>query len=560
VKKAAEEMERYRLSKLWLTVFAATTLISYAAYCSGEAFPPRAETLFVQGVESYKIGDFQAALDDFQGILQFSSNQLSSTAQLMVAKTLYKLGEYEGAIQAAQKLLETYPRTRYAAYAVYLIGGCRFRQGKYLDAVEEYAKVVGNKGNSRLKQRAQKIIDRIVETRLSPLQVEELQRRGLAKIYTPIAEPVSPPLPAIGLLCPVSGPDSTFGQDLLAGAKLALRDAENPSELTLIIEDTKSSAIGAVKAIQRLAECKNLLAVVGPVFSLPTVAAAAVANCAKIPLIAPTANQDNLITIGKYIFQLNTTPRIQAERIAEYAVEDLDLKILAVLAPLNSRGQQISENFVQRTEELGGKVMLQEWYTTGTTDFGTQMQKVREAGLELLPPDSLDSILAMEDTTETLVPLTNIEGFLVVGAPQEIALIAPQVVFWRIETQLLGGSGWNSPEVLQLGGDYVKGAIFVAEYFDDNDSPTVRRFSDQFRQEYGRNPTKVATFGYDAANLILRAWQKGVRTREQLCQALDRIWGFQGASGEISFRQRTNQSVFLLTIHGDRIVKIALLR
>ncbi|MCK4417548.1 MAG: penicillin-binding protein activator [Candidatus Latescibacteria bacterium] len=553
-------MRKYRLSKLSLTVFAAIMLISYVAYCSGEAFIPRVDALFVQGVESYKIGDFQAALDDFQGILQFPSNQLSSTAQLMVAKTLYKLGEYEGAIQAAQKLLETYPRTRYAPHAVYLIGGCRFRQGKYLDAVEEYAKVVGNKGDSRLKQRTQKIIDRIVETRLSPLQVEELQRRGLAKTYTPKAEPVSPALPAIGLLCPVSGPDSTFGQDLLAGAKLVLRDADNPSQLTLTIEDTKSSAIGAVKAIQRLAECTDLLAVVGPVFSLPTVAAAAVANCVKIPLIAPTANQDNLITIGKYIFQLNTTPRIQAERIAEYAVEDLDLKTLAVLAPLNSRGHQMSENFVQRTEELGGKVVLQEWYTTGTTDFGAQLQKVREAGLELLPPDSLESILAMEDTTETLVPLTNIEGFLVVGAPQEIALIAPQIVFWRIETQLLGGSGWNSPEVLQLGGDYVKGAIFVAEYFDENDSPTVRRFIDQFRQEYGRNPTKVATFGYDAVNLILRAWQEGIRTREQLCQALDRIWEFQGASGEISFRQRTNQSVFLLTIHGDRIVKIALLR
>ncbi|MCK4591256.1 MAG: ABC transporter substrate-binding protein, partial [Candidatus Latescibacteria bacterium] len=169
-------------------------------------------------------------------------------------------------------------------------------------------------------------------------------------------------------------------------------------------------------------------------------------------------------------------------------------------------------------------------------------------------------ILAMQDTTETLVPLTTIEGFLVVGAPQEIALIASQVAFWRIETQLLGGSGWNSPEVLQLGGDYVKGAIFVAEYFEQNDFPSVRRFVDQFRQEYGRNPTKVATFGYDAANLILQAWQKGARTREELCQALDKIWEFQGASGEISFRQRTNQSVFLLTIHGDRIVKKALLR
>ncbi|MCK4590501.1 MAG: penicillin-binding protein activator, partial [Candidatus Latescibacteria bacterium] len=352
----------------------------------GEAFNSRAETLFVQGVESYKIGDFQAALDDFQGILQFSSNQRSSAAQLMVAKTLYKLAGYGQAIQAAQKLLETYPRTRYSPYAVYLIGGCRFRQGKYLDAVEEYAKVVGNKGDSRLKQRTQKIIDRIVETRLSPLQVGELQRRDLVKTYVPKVEPISPALPAIGLLCPISGPDSTFGQDLLDGAKFALRDAENPSELTLTIEDTKSSTIGAVKAIQRLAEYKNLLAVVGPVFSLPTVAAAAVANCAKIPLIAPTANQDRLTTIGEYIFQLNTTPRVQAERIAEYAVEDLGFKTLAVLAPLNSRGQQMSENFVQRTEMLGGRIVLQEWYATGTTDFGAQLQKVREAGLELLPP------------------------------------------------------------------------------------------------------------------------------------------------------------------------------
>jgi len=544
-----------------LIVILAIGLSVWGAPCGGRGFSPRADTLFAQGVKSYKTGEFLAALANFQKILhELPPNQRSSAAQLMVAKALYKLGEYEQAIQAAQRLLEAYPTSRYSPYAIYLIGGCRFRQGKYIDAVEEYTRVVGGRGDSKLRQRAQEIIDRIVETKLSPSQVEEIRRKGLIGAREPEVGPVSPGVEIVGLLCPVSGPDSTFGKDLLEGVKLAFGDGESSSGLSLVVKDTESSAIGAVKAAQKLAEKENLLALVGPVFSLPTVAAAAVANCAKIPLLAPTANQDRLTTIGEYIFQLNTTPRIQAERMAEYAVKDLGFKTLAVLAPLNARGQQMAEGFVQRIQRLGGKVVAQDWYTVGTTDFGTQLQKAREAGLQLLPPDSLESILAMQDTTETLAPVRTIEGFLVVGTPQEIALIAPQIAFWRIETQLLGGGGWNSPKLLQLGREYVKGAIFVGEYFEQNDSPALRRFVDQFRQRYGRNPTKVAAFGYDAACLILQAWHKGARTREQLRQALDRTWQFQGASGEISFRQRTNQSVFLLTIHKDGIVKIGLLR
>ncbi|RKY68895.1 MAG: hypothetical protein DRQ02_02900, partial [Candidatus Latescibacterota bacterium] len=188
-----------------LIIILAIGLSVWGAPCSGRGFSPRADTLFAQGVRSYKTGEFLAALGNFQKILQeLPPNQRSSAAQLMVAKALYKLGEYEQAIQAAQRLLEAYPKSRYSPYAVYLIAGCRFRQWKYIDAVEEYARVVGGRGDSKLRRRAQEIIDRIVETKLSPSQVEELRRKGLIGAREPEVGPVSPGVAIVGLLCPVS--------------------------------------------------------------------------------------------------------------------------------------------------------------------------------------------------------------------------------------------------------------------------------------------------------------------------------------------------------------------
>jgi len=533
------------------------SLLTGGSVRAGDVFSQQAEDLFQSGIRNYREGDYVRARLDFQDILaRLPLNQRSSAAQLMLGKTLYKLGEYEKAIQAAEDLLDRYPQSRYAPYATYLIGSCHYREGRYDEALLAYNRVLDMEADEGLMRRAEEVIDALVSLKLSEAEVEELRRKGLLRGYTEPDHEARQVMEgllrgSVGLIAPLSGDDRTFGEELRDGVLLALSGG-----LSLVIEDSGSDPIGAIKAAQRLSEDDRILAIIGPVFSPSTIAAAAVADCRGVPLIAPTANEDGIASIGDHIFQMNITPRVQGELIAEYAIKELELETFASLTPLDSRGEGMAEGFASAVRQLGGELLIQEWYQPGATDFGEQLKRIREAGLSLLPPDSLSSVIAYQETTETLAPVSTIDGVLVAGAPDDIALIAPQLVFYMIRTQLLGGSGWNSQDVIRMGGKYVEGTIFVSDYFERSDFPAFRNFVDQFRIRFNKDPTKVAAYGYDAAYLVADAYKNGATTREKLLEALVEINGYKGASGEISFSHRANRSAYLLKIHRGRIIEI----
>ncbi|MBI4529969.1 MAG: ABC transporter substrate-binding protein, partial [Candidatus Latescibacteria bacterium] len=372
-----------------------------------------------------------------------------------------------------------------------------------------------------------------------------------------VVEVVSQPKPSvlkIGLLCPLTGEDREFGEELQRGAQIALD--QSGRTLSLVVEDVGSGSIHAVKAAQKLIEQDRVVALVGPISSGLTIGVAAVANASRVPLIAPTASEDGIASIGPYIFQLNPTPGIQGKRIGEYAVGSLAMKTCALIASLDSYGKSMADSFAAAVERSRGKIIRREWYVPGTTtDFTKQLLRIRDAAsMRASQPEApVASSPIFDDTTG----VTSLDGLLIAGWPEDIITIAPQVVFHKIKTVLLGGNGWNSSDVVHRGGTAVEGAFFAAGDVEGQELPMLQTFESVFRARFQKEGGRVAALGYDAVTLLANAVKADHRTADTLRDYLVRVNDFSGASGTITLSKgRVNSHTYILKIEDGRIIRV----
>ncbi|MEE2657073.1 MAG: ABC transporter substrate-binding protein [Candidatus Latescibacterota bacterium] len=402
---------------------------------------------------------------------------------------------------------------------------------------------------------------------------------------------------SIGVLLPLTGRQREFGQQLLSGVRLAV--AESDVDVDLVVADTGhdyadfegealpiqvsegSRMVHAVAQARRLIEHEGVRAIIGPLFSTTAAVAAAVAEAAGVPLITPLADQSGLDRLGSHVFQLNVVPEIQGRSLAEYATLVLGLETLALLSPLSDYGWAFEQAFTATAIENGGTIVHSDWYFPGeTTDFQSQFEALRQVGFQLMDDGEVDSMagldslaLAMVDTTldgewtfievmegfevvedepdSAEITLDSIDGIvLVVEHFDDASTIAPQLRFHRFQTQMLGNDIWFDPEAIRqmipTEREHMKGCIFVSRR---QGSEIEQDFVDRYRTQTGRDPG-FAAYGYDAARLLITAWEEGNRTTHELRDWLASLRDYEGVGGRIGFEsgRRVNAELALLQI------------
>lgn len=604
------------------------------------AFSQEGEILFQRALARYIKKNYTGAKETLTELIEQNvPNQRTSAARLLLGKSHYKVREYNEALAAAVELYEHFPYSRYLPDADLLIGDCYFRQNQIYSAATQYARVLTARAPTELKARAGDRLGQMVGTRrLSAGDVARLRadfgemivneavafgqarwpeklgraaeadkrlalflerfpngyleplvrRRLLASaarsplgtaeedLPTP-AEVEEDPTQAkykIGIIAPL---ESQLGQNLRDGILLAREryPLSSGEQIGLIFQDSEGSPIRAVKAAERIVEQYDVLAIIGALSSSETIPLAAHLSPQGVPLIAPTASTDEIASLPG-VFQMNATPGAQGRRLADYAVSALGHRTLATLAPRDTYGNRLAKEFTSRAEELGGEVIVQEWYEPGATDYRGQFSRIRDAGLALRMPgafeDRIDSLLlgglkiappppvpVDPDTVQPEVVQT-LDALLVgASSAEDVLLITPQVASARIEAQLLGSDGWNFPEVARDGGNYVDNAVFVAKYYDQSALPSVQEFVNLYRARFGRDQDIAAALGHDAMRAALEAIERGGTDRSSFLQQLQALQDIPGATGRVTFRpgDRENAWMYTLKVRRGRIEPLA---
>ncbi len=327
---------------------------------------------------------------------------------------------------------------------------------------------------------------------------------GLGGGWARAAEPLK-----IGLVLPLTGGSAAYGEMSLMGIKLAqARRSEalgRPVELVLV--DNKSDKVESSNAVNRLIQHDHVVAILGPLSSSEALAAAPVAEAAKVPLVTAWATNP-LVTQGRtYIFRTCFIDPFQGGVAASFAINHLKAKTAGVLLDVGRDYSVGLAGFFKKSfAEQGGQVLLTVNYSEGDQEFSAQL-----SALKAKNPDVI------------YLPGYLPEEPLILRQARELGITAP----------FLSGDAAQSDELLKIGGPAVEGLYFTT-HFDEGGAttPQGQQYAQAYRQKYGKAPDGLGALGYDAYLLILDALTRAGSTQPQaLVKALESTKGFAGVCG-----------------------------
>jgi branched-chain amino acid transport system substrate-binding protein len=318
----------------------------------------------------------------------------------------------------------------------------------------------------------------------------------------------------IGVYAATSGSEAAFGQATVQGEVLAAEEINKNGgvlgrKIRLIIEDDQGKAEEAASVVTKLITHDSVIAILGENSSNQSLAAAPIAQASKVPMISPSSTNPAVTKKGDYIFRVCFTDPYQGKALAIFVANNLHATTAAILSDnKNDYSVGLAEVIRKEFTALGGKIVAEQSYSGGDSDFRPQL---------------------------TAIKTTNPQVLFIPGFYTEVGQIAIQARDLGITVPMVGGDGWDSPTVIQIGGKSVDGCYFSDHYFFDEPRPAVKRFVAEIRKRSGKNPDANSALGYDAlyvlTNAITRAGSlDGKAIRDQIAATKD----YQGVSGVIS--------------------------
>ncbi|MFA6238529.1 MAG: ABC transporter substrate-binding protein [Bacteriovorax sp.] len=341
----------------------------------------------------------------------------------------------------------------------------------------------------------------------------------------------------VGVVLPTSGGIATFGQENINGIRLAMKKIEKTSKqkITLIVEDDKSEALEATNAIRKLLNVDKVSVVIGEVTSSNTLAMAPIAQENKVPLFSPAATNVKVTQVGNFISRACFTDDFQGVVMAKFAVNDLKKKNGLILIDNSSDySKGLGSAFKDEFLRLGGKLVTNEelTYVQKDMDFQSLLRKVKRAN-----PDVI------------FLP----------GYYQEVGLIIKQARALGINAPFLGGDGWDSPKLFEIGGPAIKGNYISSHFAPDDKDPKVQAFVKDYEKAYKAKPGAMAALGYDAIGIVAAAINRAKSTSpSDINEAIISTKNFAGVTGSITIDANRNSkkaAVVLETTASEFIFK-----
>ena len=626
-------------------------------------FRPEAEAVFVSGMEAFSAGAYDSARARFSRCLTaFPRHHRVSAAYVMGAKASYHLADYQESVRLAKNLIDLFPSSSYVDDAHYTLGLSYYRLGRFDDAAQELLFARQSTNDSALATRSETFLGVVIADHLTLDQVKSLRdaarsvpvrnfltirladkayRTGNIQLPLELLRPFRgyPPdmayvqeglvllerierggsidIAAILPLMSSSKQQATkeLGTELLNGIRLAVSEHNKVGlpKVNLVERDSQRDPGIAARVVTELCSEDKIMAVIGPIFSNETFAAAGIANARGVPLITPTATANGIAAIGPFVFQLNPDYETRGRAVARYAVDSLGLKTFGVLAPAGGTGsgRAMAEAFIEEITALGGEIVDAEWYDEGATDLRFQISAMRRRALERtevpvvdfgrrmsyedlkkmlswgVPTRMLDSLAEREDTVSVNVlfgprgkqiadslgiasrqttvdydsleiPVEAIDAiFLPISDSDEIGVVCPQLRYFNFRTQLLGTGEWYDIAELDENRLYADGVIFSNDTYVDESEPSYQSFSRSYMSMFARRPTLNSLYGYDATALVLSLVRDGFASRQSLAEALARLESYHGIRADFRLDgSRVNSYLTILQFKGRSIRKI----
>ncbi|HEY3203243.1 MAG TPA: ABC transporter substrate-binding protein [Thermoanaerobaculia bacterium] len=324
----------------------------------------------------------------------------------------------------------------------------------------------------------------------------------------------------IGEYGSLTGGIATFGISTKNASQMAFDEINKKGgilgkQIKLLVEDDQSKPEEAGTVVTKLINQNGVVAVLGHVASSHSLAAAPICQANQIPMISPSSTNPRVTQVGDFIFRVCFIDPFQGAVMAKFAADTLKLKKVAILVDVRSDySVGLQTFFRQQFRQLRGEVIAEQSYSQGDSDFRAQLTQIKSL---------------------------NPEAVYVPGYYTEVGTIVHQARELGITVPFMGGDGWDSPKLWEIGGESLNGCYFSNHYSTDDPNPAVQKFVADYKDRYKQVPDALAALAYDAARILADAMTRagssnGAKVRDAIAVTKD----FPGVTGSITINKDRN--------------------
>jgi branched-chain amino acid transport system substrate-binding protein len=321
----------------------------------------------------------------------------------------------------------------------------------------------------------------------------------------------------VGVFMSLTGSTANFGISSVNGIKMAADEVNaaggiNGKQIELLVQDDRSDAQEAATIVTKFVTQDQVHAVLGEVASSRSIAAAPIAQNAKIPMLTPSSTNPEVTRKGDFIFRSCFIDPVQGAAIAQFAAKTLNAKSAAIMVDRKNDYSTGLEKVINETfTRMGGKIVAVQSYQEGDQDFNAQLTSLKGSNPEVI-----------------FVP----------GYYNDVGLIAKQARDKGITVPLIGGDGWDSTQLYAIGGTALNGSYFTNHYSPYDTDPKVQKFVNDYKKLYNSLPDALAATAYDAAKIMFDAIKRapsleGTAIRDALAATKE----FPGVTGTVTFNE-----------------------
>jgi ABC-type branched-subunit amino acid transport system substrate-binding protein/outer membrane protein assembly factor BamD (BamD/ComL family) len=528
----------------------------------------KVENEFKLALDLYKSGRYDTALTVFKNIaFHLPSNHETPIADLFVGKTYLKLNDLTSSKKYLRDFLAKYPESGYRDEAHLALADVFYKQKNYRDAFEEilylvskaelpgykdYAESTGymlaineletnhletiknstsdltlkpyllfllgkkqeSLGNFNLAAEAyQEVIDIYPNSGQSKEAKEDLKTLASKKAVYKSNN-------LIGVLLPLTdaanGGENTVSKEILEGIKYAAWEYNQKHDVKvgLIIRDTKGDTSTIKNIAGELSIIPAVKAVIGPIFSDEVRSALNYFRGSGIPLVSPTATDDDLVELSDYFFQANPAFFMRAKVMAQYIYFVTGKRKIALLNADKGYSPLLASIFEDEFKKLGGEIVDKRTYTSGSLDLINPVSAIaadslRLEGIYIPLSDKLDS-----------------------------APLLSQMVQQGINTAVFGNQDWFYAKGFESSSALSNQLSFTSDFFIDYNDTLFSTFSKNFSKQTGIDINRNVLYGYDTADYLLTLINAGAVTRSSLISSMESGIEVEGYHNNIAFGKK----------------------
>lgn len=326
----------------------------------------------------------------------------------------------------------------------------------------------------------------------------------------------------LGLAVPQTGTSAAGGEIVENGVQMAVDEINEAGGIDgkwmieLIVEDNQNDPSTSVNCMEKLCNQDNVDVVISATASSCCLADMEVTRQAKVPELAPASTAASLTEQGnEYFFRTAVTDSSNVVCLYDYLTGTMGGSRIAVLYESNDFGNGGYQLLQDYAGEYGVEIIDAQAYNVGDVDFSVQLTQIKEEA-----PDAI----------------------FVWGHYEEVTIMCKQMAQYEVDIPMMG-TGYNSPYLTEMGGEYVEGIMLSTCYTTADPDEDVQAFDKKYMDLYGAAYDQNAPQSYDTVYMIADAVTRAQSTDSEAIQkALTEMKDFDGLTGVMNFDETNNVS------------------